>query len=248
MEDARRVPGAAILVVADRTPDRLMGHSLSLGYTTVLGQALRRARRAEISPLVAVVSTYQEESPSLARCCQAEGVKLLNYPDTTLPEGLAKAAATFEATLAVVLSAQNPLSDPRLTWATARYAADTKFDLVAVSRIPLGGAGFTVRADVLRRIAAVWRRPTSSEEIVSLFVSGKICGDYALLPPPPRLTAPHLRFRLESDEDYLFLSRVFREVTPRPDGLLHLDDAVAHQRESVTDQADRIVEELLRAA
>ena len=64
------------------------------------------------------------------------------------------AAHAYEARIVVRCQASHPLLDPKMLWASARYADDSGMDLVTVARLPEGVACEAVPVRTLERIAA----------------------------------------------------------------------------------------------
>ncbi|HZO90978.1 MAG TPA: hypothetical protein VFB38_21820 [Chthonomonadaceae bacterium] len=229
MEEIMHATGIVAIVPARMQSYRLPGKPLlRLGKTTALEQVLRRVRAAQFGANVAVATSEHPSDRPIRELCADIGVPCFTGSPDDVFERVLHAARMVEAQIVAHCTLNNVLLDPKMLDACVRYALDSGMDYVTVSRLPLGTATAAMPLRTLRRAAGLAAESREREQIHAFLSARRDLFEVAQLPPPPRLTCPDLRLALETEEDYRFLSRLYAEVRPRKDGLIHLEDAIAY--------------------
>ena len=229
MQTKPDMPGVLTVVQARANSQRLPGKPLlPLGQSTVLEQVIARAQAAGVNgPIIAAVPEGDEDR-GLRNFCREMEIPLVTGSENDVLARILRAAQEYEARIVVRCQASHPLLDPKMLWASARYAHDSGMDYVTVARLPLGAAGEAFPVRTLERIAGLTDAPHYREEVTSFTSTRPDLFERAHLPPPPRLSRPELRLCLETEDDYWFLKRIFEEVAPGANGLIALPDIIAH--------------------
>lgn len=229
MEESTVVTGTIAIVPARMGSRRLPGKvMLPLGQTTVLTQVIRRIEAAQLGAEIVVALPDGDEDQMLRQYCDVLGVPWYAGSETDIISRLLNTARYFEANYVLCCSGSDPLIHPRMLWASVRHAADTDLDLVTVGRMPLGSCGVAMPIRTLSRIDAAVTSPRQREQFLTCTLAHPHHFSRAILPPPPRLARHDLRLTLETEADYWFLRRIYEEVPPRTDGVLALEDVIAH--------------------
>jgi spore coat polysaccharide biosynthesis protein SpsF (cytidylyltransferase family) len=137
------------------------------------------------------------------------------------------AARSQEARTVIRVLDNQPLLDPRMLDACARYALDSGMDYVRVARLPGGVSAEAMLVRTLERSASLTQDAGDRANVTSFALSHPEMFERAFLPPPQRLARPDLNLALNSEADYALLGRLFREVPACMNGLIRLEDAIA---------------------
>lgn len=229
MDEMSNLPGVVTVVQARMNASRLPGKPLlPLGQTTVLEQTLRRVQAANLNGPIVVALPHGDENNALRHACLDLDVPYVEGSETDVLARILEAAYEYEARLVVRCQASHPLTDSKMLWASAQYAHDSGMDLVTVARLPHGVACEALPVRTLERVAELTDEPFFREQVTAYTCLRPDLFERAHLPPPPRLSRPEIRLALETEEDYWFLKRLYDEVAPDAEGLLALDDVIAH--------------------
>ena len=222
------VPGV-VTVIQARTRARRLPRKvlLPLGQSTVLEQVIRRVQAAGMNGPVVVAVPEGEEDNGLHNLCEELDVPYFVGSEADVLERILSVAHAYEARIVVRCQASHPLLDPKMLWASARYAVDSGMDYVTVARLPEGVASEAVAVRTLEHIARLTEEPLFREQVTTYTTLRPDLFERAHLPPPPRLSRPDLHLALETEQDYWFLKRLYEEVAPDADGILQVDDVIA---------------------
>ena len=228
MDEILEMSGVVTVIQARTNASRLPGKVLlPLGKTTVLEQVIRRVQAAGIGGPVVVAIPEGEEDNVLRQQCTHLGVPCFSGSESDVLQRLLDTASAYDAHMVVRCQANNPLLDPKMLWASARYAYDSDMDYVTVARLPVGVACEAFPVRTLERIAELTIEPLYREQVTNYTCLRPDLFERAHLPPPPRLSRPDLRLTLETEADYWFIKRIYEEVEPDSNGVLQLDDVLA---------------------
>lgn len=229
MNDKSVMPGVVTVIQARLNSCRLPGKVLlPLGKATVLEQVIRRVQAAKLNGPIVMALPAGEFNHYLRGICREYDIPCVTGSASDVLDRVLGAAREYKAQYVVRCQANNPLLDPKMLWASARYAVDSNMDLVTVARLPIGVATEAVPMRTLERIASLTQRPDYREEVTTYTSARPDLFERAHLPPPPRLSRPDLRMTLETEDDYWFLKRLYAEVAPDANGLLRVDDCIAY--------------------
>lgn len=229
MEEMQDLSGVLTVVQARTNAYRLPGKvMLPLGDTTVLEHVIRRAQASGVNGPVVVALPEGNEDRALRNLCRELDVPHVAGSEEDVLARILSAVQEYEARIVVRCQASHPLLDPKMLWASARYAYDSGMDYVTVARLPIGAASEALPVRTLERIAQCTDAPRYREEVTTFTSTRPDLFERAHLPPPPRLSRPDLRLCLEDEDDYWFLKRLYEEITPGENGLLDLADVIAH--------------------
>jgi spore coat polysaccharide biosynthesis protein SpsF len=222
------MPGVITVIQARTNARRLPGKvMLPLGGITVLEQVIRRAQASGLNGPIVVAVPDGEEDQGLRNLCNEFDIPYFVGSETDVLERILNTAHAYEARIVVRCQASHPLLDPKMLWASARYAYDSGMDYVTVARLPEGVACEAVPVRTLEMIAKLTNEPMFREQVTTYTSLRPDLFERAHLPPPPRLSRPDLHLALETEQDYWFLKRLYEEITPDANGILHLDDVIA---------------------
>ena len=221
--------GVVTVIQARSNSSRLPGKALlPLGAATVLEQVICRIRAAQLNGPIVMALPHEDANSHLSSLCRQYDIPCVMGSSSDVLARVLDAARQYEAKIVVRCQASHPLLDPKMLWASARYAVDSNMDLVTVARLPVGVAVEAMPLRTLERIANYTQRPDYREQVTTFTSTRPDLFERAHLPPPPRLSRPDLRLSLETEDDYWFLKRLYEEVTPDANGLLRLEDCIAH--------------------
>ncbi len=228
MIDLNGMQGVVTVIQARLNSSRLPGKILlPLGDATVLEHVIRRIRVGLNGPIVLALPQGESNS-ALHEICRQHNIPCVMGSSADVLDRVLSAARQYEAKIVVRCQASNPLLDPKMLWASARYALDSNMDLVTVARLPMGVATEAMPIQTLERIARLTQKAEYREQVTTFTSARPDLFERAHLPPPPRLSRPDLRMTLETEADYWFLKRLYEEVTPDANGLLRVEDCIAH--------------------
>ncbi len=229
MTESMSMPGVVTVIQARMNASRLPGKVLlPLGGATVLEQVIRRVKAANINGPVVVAVPDGALDNGIRNICALHSIPCYSGSEHDVLDRVLQTAYALDASIVVRCQASSPLLNPRMLWACARYAVDSGMDLVTVARLPVGVACEAFPVRTLERIAQYTDEPYFREQVTNYSSQRPDLFERAHLPPPPRYSRPDLRLTLETEADYWFLKRLFEEVAPGPNGLLRLDDIIAH--------------------
>lgn len=200
---------------------------LALGDSTVLGQIIQRIRSARFGQKLVVVTSHDADDAPLRDWCAEQGVVCFSGdPDDAL-DRILRAAEAHNARIVIRCLDSQPLLDPKMLDASARYAIDSGMDYVIVARLPEGVAAEAIPLRTLQRTYEMTNDAQHREAVTSFASSHLEYFERAFLPPPMRLARQDVRLALETEEDYHFLSHLYAEVSPADNGLIRVEDAIA---------------------
>lgn len=228
MEENRDMSRVVTIVQARMSSRQLPGKPmLPLGDSTVLEQVVRRIQAAQFGGNFLVITSNEESDRPIRELCQARRFPCYagNHPDEL--ERLLGAARLSRAEIVVRCLVNSPLLDPKMLDACARYALDSGMDYITVARLPQGVTSEAIPLHTLLRTAEMTNDPRHREEITTFAAANLDLFDRAYLPPPMRLARKDVRLLLETEEDYAALSRLYKLVPPRSNGLLSVEDCIA---------------------
>ena len=123
MDEILEMSGVVTVIQARTNASRLPGKVLlPLGKTTVLEQVIRRVQAAGIGGPVVVAIPEGEEDNVLRQQCTHLGVPCFSGSESDVLQRLLDTASAYDAHMVVRCQANNPLLDPKMLWASARYA------------------------------------------------------------------------------------------------------------------------------
>jgi len=229
MEDVFDVPGVVTVVPARMGARRLPGKVLlPLGDATVLGQVVRRIRASGLTGRVVVAIPEGDADKPLEEWCTANEIDCyIGSRDDVVGRVLA-ASLAFEAAFVVCCPANRPLIEPRMLWASARYASDSGMDFVSVARLPQGASADAMPIRTLHSAAKLPVGAGRRDDFNAATGDNPEIFERAMLPPPPRFARPDLRFTLETSDDYALLCRIYDHVPAAENGTISLDDAIVY--------------------
>ena len=227
MDEMLEMSGVVTVIQARTNACRLPGKVLlPLGQTTVLAHVIRRVQTAAIGGPLVIAVPEGEADNLLRRQCAIYNIPCFSGSESDVLQRILDTATAYDARVIVRCQASNPLLDPKMLWASARYAYDSGMDYVTVARLPVGTSCEAFPVRTLERIAALTDEPLFREQVTTYTSLRPDLFERANLPPPPRLSRPDLRLTLETEADYWFLKRLYEEIAPDANGILRLDDVI----------------------
>ena len=229
MDEISTDDGIAAIIPARMRSSRLPGKPLlPLGSSTVLEQVISRVTSADAGQKYLVATSLEDSDMPLREFCTAHDIPFFAGSKDDLLDRTIKAAEYIRANYLVICSLAQPLLDPRMMDASARYMLESDMDYVTVARMP---AGTNVEAIPLRTMLLTMEMTNDicdRAQISHYPLSTRDVFDCAFLPPPTRLAREDLRMTLETPADYAVLQRIFSEVPPRMHGMISVEDVILY--------------------
>lgn len=229
MDEICTADGILAIIPARMKSSRLPGKPLlPLGSSTVLQQVISRVTSANAGQKYLVATTADDSDTPLREFCTTNEIPFFTGSSDDVLARVVMAADECDANYVVICSTSQPLLDPSMLDASARYMLESDMDFVTVSRMP---SGVGVDAYPLRTLLLTMEMTEDllDRENVSRYpLDTQNIFDCAFLPPPTRLAREDLRLILETPTDYAILQRIFSEVPPRMHGLISVEDVILY--------------------
>jgi spore coat polysaccharide biosynthesis protein SpsF len=182
---------------------------------TVLGQVVRRARRAAAVSEVVVATTAQPLDDELAALATRLGAGVFRGSEADVLGRFAGAlAAAGPAATVVRLTADNPAIDPALLEATVAHHLATGADYTHTTGLPLGTNFEVISAAALRRAHAEATQPDEREHVTPYLRRHPELFRLETLPLAVPPAVADLRLTLDYPSDYALLSLLFAQLGP----------------------------------
>lgn len=182
---------------------------------TVLGQVVRRARRAAAVSKVVVATTAQPLDDELAALAIRLGAGVFRGSEADVLGRFAGAlAAAGPAATVVRLTADNPAIDPALLEATVAHHLATGADYTHTTGLPLGTNFEVISAAALRRAHAEATQPDEREHVTPYLRRHPELFRLETLPLAVPPAVADLRLTLDYPSDYALLSLLFAQLGP----------------------------------
>lgn len=228
MEDLNEVAPSLVVVTASSGIARLPGkYLLPLGDLTVLEQVVNRCTAAHAGEVV-VVSNDPLEGPAVAAFCRDHQIACYYSAEKELSAIAIEAARDYAAEALCLVSAADPLVEPKMLRASVNYLQESGMDYTTVARLPVGTGAEALRVQALiSSLELVAGRRLRGSLAESILAHDDVY-DCAYLPPPPRLSYPELSLRLRNESDYWLLQQIYQEVRMAHDGVVPLDAVIGY--------------------
>lgn len=207
--------GTAIVLQARMGSTRLPGKSMrTLGGRTLLTHAVMRMQ-ASGYPVV-LATTTKAEDDCLVAAAESLGAYVFRGAETDVLDRYAQAARFFELHRVVRATADNPAMDIDAVGRTLMLLDRTGADHVVEHGMPLGAAVEAMRGDALLRAAELATDPYDREHVTPIVrrPGGPFFALAALA--PGALRRPSLRLTVDTEDDLVFMQKLFDQVGPAP--------------------------------
>lgn len=229
MEDIQEETGVLTIVQARMNSKRLPGKTLlPLGNATVLEQTIHRIRAARFGQHFLVATSDDPADQPIRDLCASRGFPYFAGSQHDVLDRILRAAQSRNAQIIARCFACNPLLDPKMLDACARYALDSGMDYITVARLPVGVTSEAIPFRALLRTAEMTDDPSDREGVTTFALNHLELFERAFLPPPLRLARQDVRLTLETEEDYQRLLSIYNAVAPSVGGLIRVEDAIAY--------------------
>lgn len=226
MDDRKMLPGVMLAVTASMTSRLLPGKALlPLNNTTVLEQVVKRMRTAWVGAEPIVVTTDSPADAPIRYLCACQNIAC-SASSNDLLEALLVTARQYEATSVVRVPACDPLSDPKMAWASGYFLQDSEMDYATVQQLPIGGVAEALSISTLTELHQQLVDPVLRSNFSSYLLADRDRFDCALLPAPVRLRYPELNLRLGTEEDFWLLKQLFSLTAEDENGVVSLENAI----------------------
>lgn len=195
---------AIIVVQARVNSTRLLGKILlPLGSVPMLVYLIRRLKVLPPSYLIVVATTKDDEDALIVSWAEEEGVKIIRGEKEDVLARYIQCIETFPADIIVRVTADNPLTDPRIITGVVKRMQEENCDYVgAIRGYPLGIGVDAFSNDLLR---VSFKNSTSlyeREHINAYVLSHQDEFKTSELAPPVELSYPNVRLTVDTYDDY----------------------------------------------
>lgn len=191
-----RLPGKSLMPIVGRS---LVAHCVTRLERTVAGR-------------VVLATSNEPEDDALAAEGAAVGAKVFRGDAVDVLGRMWGAAVTTGATYVVRATGDNPAVDPDSIGRLLAVVRDARLDHAVEDGLPYGTTVEVMTADALRAAAARASRPDDREHVTPYIrreANGFKCG---VVPAPPAIRRPDLRFTVDTRSDLDYMRRVFRRA------------------------------------
>ena len=217
------MPEIVAIIQARMSSTRLPGKVLlDLGGRTVLSRMVERVRRSKLVNRVIVATTVDPSDNQIARYCQQENVDIFRGRLADVLDRYYQAAKLFHAQIVVRLTADCPLIDPELIDFTIKALIDQEADF-ACNRLPppfkrTYPIGLDVEVCTFVALEKAWQEATEKHhrEHVMPYLY-EVQGRFKVVQLNFNQDLGHMRWTLDTREDYALLCEVIKRLDNRND-------------------------------
>ncbi|MCA0120680.1 MULTISPECIES: cytidylyltransferase domain-containing protein [Bacillus] len=159
-----------------------------------------------------IATTVEPEDDYLAQYCMSKGYKVFRGSEADVLERFAQIVRQFEPKTVVRLTGDNPFIDPSLLSKMLEKHRQEKADYTYTNGTSLGISGEMIEASILCEIDK-FPLTYSEREHVTLYIR-KHPEQFSLqlFTPPKELAYPAYRFTIDTEEDYVFATRLLEKA------------------------------------
>ncbi|KEP26315.1 cytidylyltransferase domain-containing protein [Bacillus zhangzhouensis] len=159
-----------------------------------------------------IATTVEAEDDLLAHYCLSKGYKVFRGSETDVLQRFAQIVRQFEPQTVVRLTGDNPFIDPALLSKMLEKHRLEKADYTYTNGTPLGISGEMIDAPILSEIDNFPLSQPEREHVTLYIRKHPEQFHLQLFTPPKELAYPAYRFTIDTEEDYVFATRLLEKA------------------------------------
>ncbi|MED1748080.1 cytidylyltransferase domain-containing protein [Bacillus zhangzhouensis] len=159
-----------------------------------------------------IATTVEAEDDLLAHYCLSKGYKVFRGSETDVLQRFAQIVRQFEPQTVVRLTGDNPFIDPALLSKMLEKHRQEKADYTYTNGTPLGISGEMIDAPILSEIDNFPLSQPEREHVTLYIRKHPEQFHLQLFTPPKELAYPAYRFTIDTEEDYVFATRLLEKA------------------------------------
>ncbi|WP_458109933.1 cytidylyltransferase domain-containing protein [Bacillus zhangzhouensis] len=159
-----------------------------------------------------IATTVEAEDDLLAHYCLSKGYKVFRGSETDVLQRFAQIVRQFEPQTVVRLTGDNPFIDPALLSKMLEKHRLEKADYTYTNGTPLGISGEMIDAPILSEIDNFSLSQPEREHVTLYIRKHPEQFHLQLFTPPKELAYPAYRFTIDTEEDYVFATRLLEKA------------------------------------
>ncbi|KAB3542362.1 glycosyltransferase family protein [Bacillus safensis] len=159
-----------------------------------------------------IATTVEAEDDLLAHYCLSKGYKVFRGSETDVLQRFAQIVRHFEPQTIVRLTGDNPFIDPVLLSKMLEKHRQEKADYTYTAGTPLGISGEMIDAQILSEIDNFPLTQPEREHVTLYIRKHPEQFHLQLFTPPKELAYPAYRFTIDTEEDYVFATRLLEKA------------------------------------
>jgi len=159
-----------------------------------------------------IATTVEAEDDLLAHYCLSKGYKVFRGSEADVLQRFAQIVRHFEPQIIVRLTGDNPFIDPVLLSKMLEKHRQEKADYTYTAGTPLGISGEMIDAQILSEIDNFPLTQPEREHVTLYIRKHPEQFHLQLFTPPKELAYPAYRFTIDTEEDYVFATRLLEKA------------------------------------
>ncbi|MGI1828419.1 glycosyltransferase family protein [Bacillus sp. I-2] len=159
-----------------------------------------------------IATTVEAEDDQLAHYCLSKGYKVFRGSETDVLQRFAQIVRHFKPQTIVRLTGDNPFIDPVLLSKMLEKHRQAKADYTYTAGTPLGISGEMINAQILSEIENFPLTQPEREHVTLYIRKHPEQFHQQLFTPPKELAYPAYRFTIDTEEDYVFATRLLEKA------------------------------------
>ncbi|MBD3859037.1 glycosyltransferase family protein [Bacillus sp. 28A-2] len=159
-----------------------------------------------------IATTVEAEDDILAHYCLSKGYKVFRGSEMDVLQRFAQIVRQFEPQTVVRLTGDNPFIDPALLSKMLERHRQEKADYTYTNGTPLGISGEMIAAPILSDIDNFLLTQPEREHVTLYIRKHPEQFHLQLFTPPKELAYPAYRFTIDTEEDYVFATRLLEKA------------------------------------
>lgn len=212
-------PRTVAIIQARMTSTRLPGKSLlSLGGRPLVQRVVRRVRLARSLDEVLVATSDNRFDDLIELAVRGMGAPVFRGSLEDVLDRFRQAARQAGAEIIVRVTADNPLTDPRLIDLGVEAIQREKADYLRLTNMPYWTGAEIFTAEALERAWSSTQDPYHREHVCPYFTAeGAGFRTFFLENPIPAAQRPDIRLTLDTLDDYYIFYRIYERFGDRDD-------------------------------
>lgn len=180
--------------------------------TPLLMALIERIRQAECLNTFVVATSWNATDDVIAETLRESGVTVVRGPEDDVLARYLMVLDDIPTEYVVRITADNPLSDPRLLDMTIRQCIERHLDYAYMNTTPVGTACDVFRSEVLRLIAQVSSNSFYREHLNAYIFDNpdQFRWEY-LVPPVHHIQRPDIRVTIDTPEDFQWVEALLSQ-------------------------------------
>ncbi|MFS0654009.1 cytidylyltransferase domain-containing protein [Bacillus sp. 179-C3.3 HS] len=159
-----------------------------------------------------IATTVEAKDDFLAQYCMSKGYKVFRGSEKDVLARFSHIVQQFEPQTVVRLTGDNPFIDPTLLSKMLEKHRQTNADYTYTSGTPLGISGEMIQASILCDIDKFPLTQTEREHVTLYVRKHPEQFHLQIFTPPKELAYPAYRFTIDTEEDYVFATRLLEKA------------------------------------